>query len=213
MPLVDKAIIDNLYAASQAGVKIDLIVRGICCLVPGMPGLSENIRVRSLVGRFLEHARAYYFENAGGKPAILAGSADWMSRNFFRRVEAVFPVADPGLAEVDHRRTLPRRIARQRERPGPPKQWLLSSRSAPPRRERAFSAQDYYIEDARKRSAPAARRKESLGIVLVAPDQIPHVVSVRNRLKGDFRLVAGRGRGIRGPRLRKGRSGRPSLTR
>jgi polyphosphate kinase len=95
--LVDKITIDNLYAASQAGVQIDLIVRGICCLVPGVRGLSDNIRVRSIVGRYLEHARAFYFQNDGGEPAIYAGSADWMSRNFFRRIEVLFPIADPGL--------------------------------------------------------------------------------------------------------------------
>jgi polyphosphate kinase len=95
--LVDKTTIDHLYAASQAGVQIDLIVRGICCLVPGVKGLSDNIRVRSLVGRFLEHARVFYFENHGGEPLILAGSADWMPRNFFRRIEVLFPIADPGL--------------------------------------------------------------------------------------------------------------------
>lgn len=94
--LVDKTTIDNLYAASQAGVKIDLIVRGICCLVPGVRGLSDNIRVRSIVGRFLEHTRVSYFEN-GGDPHIFAGSADWMPRNFFRRVEVVFPIQDPAL--------------------------------------------------------------------------------------------------------------------
>ena len=95
--LVDRTTIHSLYAASQAGVRIDLIVRGICCLVPGMPGMSENIRVRSLVGRFLEHARIFYFENNGGEPAVFAGSADWMPRNFFRRVETVFPILDPVL--------------------------------------------------------------------------------------------------------------------
>jgi len=95
--LVDKTTIDNLYEASRQGVQIDLIVRGICCLVPGVRGLSEHIRVRSIVGRFLEHTRAFYFENDGGEPLIYAGSADWMSRNFFRRVEVLFPIQDQAL--------------------------------------------------------------------------------------------------------------------
>jgi polyphosphate kinase len=93
--LVDRDTIDNLYAASKAGVQIDLIIRGICCLVPGVRGLSENIRVRSIVGRFLEHARAFYFQNDSGEPRIYLGSADWMPRNFFRRIEVVFPISDP----------------------------------------------------------------------------------------------------------------------
>lgn len=95
--LVDHETIDALYAASRAGVAVDLIVRGTCCLVPGVPGRSETIRVRSIVGRFLEHARVFYFENAGRSPVILAGSADWMPRNFFRRVEVLFPVEDERL--------------------------------------------------------------------------------------------------------------------
>jgi polyphosphate kinase len=95
--LVDQPVIDALYEASQAGVQIDLIVRGVCCLVPGLPGLSENIRVRSIVGRFLEHIRAFYFHNDGGEPDVYTGSADWMPRNFFRRIEVVFPLLDPAL--------------------------------------------------------------------------------------------------------------------
>jgi polyphosphate kinase len=92
--LVDGGVIEALYRASQAGVKIDLLVRGICCLRPQVPGLSENIAVRGIVDRFLEHSRLFYFENRG-RPELWAGSADWMPRNFFRRIEAVFPIEDP----------------------------------------------------------------------------------------------------------------------
>jgi polyphosphate kinase len=89
--LVDPASIEALYRASCAGVKIDLIVRGVCALRPGVPGVSENITVRSIVGRFLEHSRVFYYEN-GGKPELFCASADWMERNFFRRVEVAFPI-------------------------------------------------------------------------------------------------------------------------
>jgi polyphosphate kinase len=105
--LVDQGVIEKLYEASCAGVQIDLIVRGICCLRPKILGLSENIRVVSIVGRFLEHSRVYYFAN-GGKPDLYLASADWMPRNFYRRVEIAFPIESSAVRDEIINEILPR---------------------------------------------------------------------------------------------------------
>src|SRR5439155_19491843 len=94
--LLEEGVIRLLYAASQAGVRVELIVRGACALRPGVKGLSENIRVRSIIGRFLEHTRIFEFKG-GGQTRVYLSSADWMDRNFFRRVELCFPIVDPKL--------------------------------------------------------------------------------------------------------------------
>jgi polyphosphate kinase len=104
--VVEPTTIEALYKASMAGTRIDLIIRGICCLRPGVPGISDNIRVISVIGRFLEHTRVYYFEN-GGDPEVYAASADWMERNLFKRVEVAYPLVDKRIrkrviAELDY---------------------------------------------------------------------------------------------------------------
>ncbi len=108
--LLEPSIIQALYQASQAGVEIDLIIRGLCILRPGVKGLSERIRVRSIVGRFLEHSRIYHFAN-GGSDEIYIGSADWMPRNLFERCEVVFPVRDPAALARIHDEILPAYLA------------------------------------------------------------------------------------------------------
>jgi polyphosphate kinase len=108
--VVDPPVIRALYRASQAGVEIDMIVRGQCTLVPGLRGISSKIRVRSIVGRFLEHSRIYYFENAGD-PEIYLGSADWMPRNLYERVEVLYPLKDEALRERICKEILPAYLA------------------------------------------------------------------------------------------------------
>jgi polyphosphate kinase len=137
--LLEPQIIEELYLASTAGVKIELIVRGVCALKPAIPGLSENIRVRSVVGRFLEHSRVFFFLNGGAEDVYLA-SADWMDRNFFRRIELCFPVLDPALK---------RRVIREGLQPyldDNCQAWVMNSEGGyellKPRRGRRRSAQE-----------------------------------------------------------------------
>jgi hypothetical protein len=141
--LLEPEIIEALYDASQAGVKIDLIVRGACALRPGIPGLSENISVRSIVGRFLEHTRIFYFYADGAQKMYLS-SADWMDRNFFRRIELCFPVLEPE-AQAPHPQGRPDALPR-RQQPGlgdgRGRQALLATAaSARARSQPGFSAQ------------------------------------------------------------------------
>jgi len=138
--LVEDGVIRALAQASQAGVEIDLIVRGACALRPGVPGFSENIRVRSILGRFLEHHRIWYFENDGAKDVWLA-SADWMGRNLFRRIEVAFPVRDPAVKKRVIDEGLLLYLADNRDA------WLLDAsggwtRARPARRSRTRAAQD-----------------------------------------------------------------------
>jgi polyphosphate kinase len=153
--LIDREVIAALYEASQAGVKIELIIRGICGIVPGLKDLSENIRVRSILGRYLEHHRIFYFENAGQEPRLLMGSADWMPRNFYRRIETIVPIENP---KIRHRilnilETYLRDNANAK---------LLRSNGAYttfpiPEEQRTVSAQDIFAQEATERR----RRNES----------------------------------------------------
>ena len=108
--LLEPTVIEALYTASKAGVEVDLIIRGVCTLRPGVKGLSEHIRVRSIVGRFLEHSRIFHFAN-GGRDEVYLGSADWMPRNLFERCETVFPVRDKTARARIHDEILPAYLA------------------------------------------------------------------------------------------------------
>jgi len=158
--IVDPPVIRALYRASQAGVEIDLIVRGQCTLVPGLRGVSSRIRVRSIVGRFLEHSRIFHFEN-GGKPEVYLGSADWMPRNLYERVEVLFPVKDAQLRERIGNEILPAYLLDNRKARllGPEGLYAHSRRS---RNGKGFSAQDHLMSLAAGEvngSAPSKEQK------------------------------------------------------
>jgi len=142
--LLDRGTVEALYAASKAGVQIDLIVRGMCSLRPGVKGLSENIRVRSIVGRFLEHSRIFSFANAG-KPEVYCGSSDWMTRNLHERCEVVFPIEDPKLASRLRDEILAAYLADTRKARllQPDGTYIRATGST---EKKAFSAQDYLMQ-------------------------------------------------------------------
>ena len=173
--IVDQEIIEKLYEASCAEVTIDLIVRGICCLRPKIPGLSENIRVLSIVGRFLEHSRIYYFAN-DGQPEIFLSSADWMPRNFLRRIELAFPIQDPALRNQLIEEVLPRFMndrvkARELQPDG------RYRRLKPEGKEPRAQAQWHFRERSRERAKKLGRKKtpraDNLIPITVAPPKQP----------------------------------------
>src|SRR6266851_1398095 len=177
--LVDTNIIQSLYRASQAGVDIDLLVRGICSLRPGIRGISDRIHVRSIVGRFLEHSRIYYFEN-GGEPEVYLGSADWMSRNLQERVEVLFPLKNPLLRDRVVHEILAAYLAdnmkaRFLQKDGRYLRAWQSPRGrskSPPRGAAAFNAQDFLI---------------GLAEGIKTPEEIP--VSVPQRASANRALI------------------------
>jgi polyphosphate kinase len=175
--LVDQDIIEKLYEASCADVTIDLIVRGICCLRPKIPELSGNIRVISIVGRFLEHSRIFYFENAG-QPQVFLSSADWMPRNFFRRIELAFPIENPTLRDRIVTEVLPSflndRVKARELQPDGSYRRLKTEGSEP-----SAQAQWHFREVSRERtrkltgSKKKARADKLIPISLVHPDSAP----------------------------------------
>jgi polyphosphate kinase len=171
--LVDQEIIEKLYEASCAEVPIDLIVRGICCLRPKVPGLSDYIHVVSIVGRFLEHSRIYYFEN-GGQPEVYLSSADWMPRNFLRRVEVAFPIETPPLRDNIINDVLPRFLndrVKSRELQPDGSYRRLRPEGPEPRAQ----AQWHFREVSRERTKKQGRKKpppaDKLIPITVAPPQ------------------------------------------
>jgi len=167
--IVDPPVIRALYRASQAGVEIDLIVRGQCTLVPGLRGVSSRIRVRSIVGRFLEHSRIFQFEN-GGKPEVYLGSADWMPRNLYQRVEVLFPVKDAELRERICKEILPAYLLDNRKARllGPEGLYTHSRRG---RNGKGFSVQDHLMSQALGGVNGTAQSKERQAKVAYARSQ------------------------------------------
>jgi polyphosphate kinase len=182
--LLDKNIIMALYRASQLGVEIDLVVRGICALRPGVRGVSDRIRVRSIVGRFLEHSRIFYFANGGQEEAYL-GSADWMPRNLYERVEVIFPLKDALLRERVRHEILESYLAdnvksRLLQKDGSYKRiWQTQGKRKPPGGIAAFSAQDFLIAlaegklplEAMPMPAPSGTRKARFGRVALGKER------------------------------------------
>src|SRR2546422_3990888 len=174
--LLDKNIIMALYRASQAGVEIDLIVRGMCALRPGVRGVSDNIRVRSVVGRFLEHSRIFYFAN-GGEEEVYLGSADWMPRNLYDRVEVMFPLKDAMLRDRVKHEILDSYLAdklkaRILKRDGSyVRSWQAQGKRRPPTGTAAFGAQDFLIA--------LAEGKQMLASIPPVAAQKPRPVLVR----------------------------------
>jgi polyphosphate kinase len=156
--VVDAAVISALYTASTAGVKIDLMIRGVCCLVPGVPTLSENIRVTSVIDRFLEHSRVFRFENAGA-PEIWISSGDWMPRNFIRRIELAFPVRAESIKRRIEEQILPISLADN------VKGWYLDSEGKYHRREpdgKPVRSQEAFIAIARSEAVAIGPYEEIL---------------------------------------------------
>jgi polyphosphate kinase len=176
--LLDKNIIAALYRASQAGVEIDLIVRGMCGLRPGIRGVSDRIRVCSIVGRFLEHSRIFYFAN-GGQEEIYLASADWMPRNLYERVETMFPVKDAMLRERVRQEILDAYLAdtvksRVLRRDGSyVPAWRASGKRNPPAP--GFSAQDFLVA--------LAEGKQTVAAIPVLPERKTRRVPARKERK------------------------------
>src|SRR5205814_6876732 len=177
--LLDKNVIAALYRASQAGVEIDLLIRGMCALRPGVRGVSERIHVRSVVGRFLEHSRIFYFAN-GGQEEIYLSSADWMPRNLYERVEVMFPVKDPMLRNRIRHEILSAYLAdtvkaRVLRRDGTyVRAWQAAGRRKPP--VTGFNAQEFFVT--------LAEGRQTLSAIPSSPQPKPQ----RTRLRKERRL-------------------------